>query len=107
MKTKHTPTPWKVHKGNHCIAVMKNEQQLTLTHVGTSEPSQRVIADSEFIVQCVNCHDELLEACKIAFDMMCDACIQEGTFCWNERCQIDCKEYQHVKQAIEKAESNN
>ena len=76
---KHTPTPWKVIKNkeedryevygsdskdqNACDWIMCDE---------TYYPTAPTIEDAEYIVQCVNSHDELLEAAKWALDAFSD-----------------------------------
>lgn len=64
---KHTPTPWRTVAGYGGINVIgANEYGVALVHqlVGLNAPQTE--ANAEFIVRAVNCHDELLAACKAA-----------------------------------------
>lgn len=81
-KQGHTPTPWHWHNaGNISIIFKKN------THIvdcGTA-------ANATFIVKAVNCHDELVEALKIALDII-DGKIEHNVWADNK-----------IQQAVKKA----
>ena len=72
----HTPTPWKVsgnqiqseklnNYGNWILLEMPLRKEPTMQDM-TEEDK----ANAEFIVHAVNAHDELVEACKLALDVL-------------------------------------
>ncbi len=68
MNAKHTPTPWAIHNhffitakvGNRLKSVVCEIDRHAWTNSGEAQ------ANAEHIVQCVNMHDELVEALEIA-----------------------------------------
>lgn len=67
--SEHTLLPWHNygpiihHKGQHIAHVVADKRNAD-GEMGSDE--QR--ANAEFIVRACNCHDELVAACKLAFD---------------------------------------
>ena len=60
-KTAHTPTPWKVDcKADICTSDL---QEMIMKQPNHQIPSMAQ-ANAAFIVKAVNCHQDLLEACK-------------------------------------------
>lgn len=66
----HTPTPWKVHDNGHYIEILPEEWSegipCSIGNVCSSYPSDKdqglQMANAEHIVNCVNLHDQLIEA---------------------------------------------
>lgn len=78
--TKHTPTPWILRETDHqCIEIMaKSNREGQLMKLigevyGTHYPdilNEEAEANAAFIVQAVNTHEELVNACKSFLDPM-------------------------------------
>jgi len=71
---KHTATPWKIssHPGPEILIdrdVPFDFTKVLRDHVGSLKISKE---DAEFIIQAVNAHDELVEACRAALRAMPD-----------------------------------
>lgn len=56
---KHTPTPWRVSETN-IISIPER----TILFAGVNLSIDQQVINSQYIVQCVNSHDELLEIAK-------------------------------------------
>jgi hypothetical protein len=64
MKTKHTPTPWKVlHKGSGAFEISKGI--ILICNRSPRSNIEESEATGEFIVKACNNHDNLLKACKL------------------------------------------
>ncbi len=65
----HTPTPWKKVDVWSIIATqIKGKPLVATAGCDTQVEKDERIANAEFIVLACNCHDELLEACKAAYE---------------------------------------
>ena len=67
MGHKHTATPWRTEFNSIEGTKIKSGEKLIAfvnDHVGNFEDN------ASFIVHCVNSHDELIEACKSAFNLL-------------------------------------
>jgi len=112
---KHTPTPWKVIKNkeedryevygsdskdqNACDWIMCDE---------TYYPTAPTIEDAEYIVQCVNSHDELLEACKALIKQLrIQARLAHGAGGDISVHEDNYKVWQQAEEAIQKAEGKS
>jgi hypothetical protein len=75
-ETKHTPVPWHLDIGyddEKCetgtsISITEINRLLHDFKWADCEEWELDLANAQFIVQAVNCHDELLKACKAARD---------------------------------------
>jgi len=68
---KHTSAPWKVYyaknNGNLILGLGEEDGCAITTHQGAFwRDDEEAKANAEFIVKCVNSHDELLEALESA-----------------------------------------
>lgn len=91
MKTDHSPTPWSVSNSGGRVQTDVTTFPLTICTLETIPLpiTPEIEANAEFIVKACNCHDDLLEACKMSLEYM------PGDYI-NER--------EALKQVIEKAE---
>lgn len=72
---KHTALPWHMELENYedGIDIMlynKHNNDLATLHSGYYFTLEEAKANAEFIVRACNCHEELLEACKLAVSCM-------------------------------------
>ena len=70
--TKTTPRPWSVwdatnsHEGP--LLIGRRGEQYVCSITGTARAIENAEANAEYIVRAVNCHEDLLDACK---DLLC------------------------------------
>ena len=71
--SKHTELPWRVSESKREPNLVKigtgDGGWLGLAHV-FGDSDEEAEANAEFIVRAVNCHDDLLEACRRAMEAM-------------------------------------
>lgn len=79
IKINHTPTPWTVFTEETCDGenvypkIMSHDFGHEVFEYGQS--SSKHFADADFIVHCVNCHDELRETLEeIVLDLELEIC---------------------------------
>lgn len=71
MIDRHTPTPWE-NDGEVIIAPHKNYASIASTIDDPQIDEQKQKTNFAFIVQAVNCHDELVEALDMAIRALRD-----------------------------------
>lgn len=70
-KSNHTPTPWHVIEGNKSIYICNPkgtpiaELNLYIGDSGFITKDKNGIANADFIVRAVNCHDELVDVLNL------------------------------------------
>lgn len=66
----HDATPWTVQAKNSCYRVTPSDNEFYTIAKVSGFNFQMAKANAQFIVKAVNCHEDLLEACKMALDAM-------------------------------------
>lgn len=67
-KASHTPTPWTLMPGDSAPRItIDGDKEWPIVPVISGPSKAHARANAAFIVKAVNCHEELLEALKLAY----------------------------------------
>ena len=70
IKSSHTPTPWDMKSGEDGFDILGADGNIVME---TLNPNSMEIANAAFIVQAVNCHEELVDELK-SWHLECLVC---------------------------------